>query len=113
MKPDSMQYMESGFFIPNCAIEGGGSLYAGYPFKTFLRRVNPPNTCPLLLIVLMVCLVSVHKNRQLENGPFPVKRLRRYVAQSECHAYSPICASGVILKKIYRLFAGASPVLGA
>lgn len=22
MKPDSMQYMESGFFIPNCAIEG-------------------------------------------------------------------------------------------
>ncbi len=47
MKPDSMQYMESGFFIPNCAIEGGGSLYAGYPFKTFLLRVKQPNTFPL------------------------------------------------------------------
>lgn len=83
-----------------------------YPFKAFLRRVNQPDAFPLLPIVLMVCLVSVHKSRQLENGTFPVKRLRRYAAQSECYAYSPICASGVILKKIYRLFAGASPVLG-
>lgn len=84
----------------------------GYPFKTFLWRVNQPNAFPLLSIVLMVCLVSVHKIRQLENSLLPVKRLRRYAAQSECYAYSPICASGVILKKIYRLFAGASPVLG-
>ncbi|EJU55939.1 hypothetical protein NMEN93004_0714 [Neisseria meningitidis 93004] len=81
MKPDSMQTGFHANRIP-CNIwnpvfsfqtelfKGAAVYMHSCAFKIFLRRVNQPNTFPLLLIVLMACLVSVHKNRQLKTARF-------------------------------------------
>lgn len=52
MKPDSMQYMESGFFIPNCAIEGGRQSICRLPIQDFFtagqsaQYLSPFVDCP-------------------------------------------------------------------
>lgn len=67
----------------------------GYLFKTFLRRVNQPNTFPLLLIVLMACLVSVHKNRQLKT----VRFLQKVTAI--CRTIGVLCLFAYLHRKCY------------